>query len=227
MENTMDFKYRTARRLPVILLLDTSGSMFGEKIDVLNSSIQSMLNDFASVDSSEVEICVAIYQFGPEAQEVLPLMSAAEAEKKFTSMSADGSTPLGSVLRLAKNSLLENREAITSRDYRPIVLLASDGEPNDSWETAFEEFCSEGRSAKCTRMAIAIGVYDGDKAHDMLKNFVTKDQKVFSASDAREIRAFFQIFSQTTVAKASSITATIKSEQGLKTIIEEDDDDIF
>lgn len=208
MDKSQSFKFQGARRLPVILMLDTSGSMSGSKIDVLNTAVREMLNDFANVDSSEVEIYTAIYTFGHSgAREFIPFMSAYEAEKNFEELSAGGGTPLGAALSLVKDSILENREIITSRDFRPIILLVSDGEPNDDWESRFSAFCETGRSSKCSRMALSIGVDIESEAHRMLEQFVSKDQKVFRAADAREIRSFFNMFSQTTVAKLNTLTS--------------------
>lgn len=211
MDKSQSFKFQGARRLPVILMLDTSGSMSGSKIDVLNTAVREMLNDFASVDSSEVEIYTAIYTFGPDAQEIIPFMAAYEAERQYRELTAGGGTPLGAALNLVKNGILENKETITSRDFRPIILLVSDGEPNDDWESRFVDFCETGRSSKCSRMALSIGVGPETEAYSMLEQFVSADQKVFMASDAREIKDFFNMFSQTTVAKLNTFTAQQKA----------------
>lgn len=211
MDKSQSFKFQGARRLPVILMLDTSGSMSGSKIDVLNTAVREMLNDFASVDSSEVEIYTAIYTFGPDAQEIIPFMAAYEAERQYRELTAGGGTPLGAALNLVKNGILENKETITSRDFRPIILLVSDGEPNDDWESKFADFCETGRSSKCSRMALSIGVGPETEAYSMLEQFVSADQKVFMASDAREIKDFFNMFSQTTVAKLNTFTAQQKA----------------
>ena len=211
MDKSQSFKFQGARRLPVILMLDTSGSMSGSKIDVLNTAVREMLNDFASVDSSEVEIYTAIYTFGPDAQEIIPFMAAYEAERQYRELTAGGGTPLGAALNLVKNSVLENKETITTRDFRPIILLASDGEPNDDWESMFADFCETGRSSKCSRMALSIGVGPGTEAYSMLERFVSADQKVFPASDAREIKDFFNMFSQTTIARLNTFTAKQKA----------------
>ena len=47
MSEMTDFVYQTARTLPVILLLDTSGSMFeNNKIGAMNSAVRDMLTSF-------------------------------------------------------------------------------------------------------------------------------------------------------------------------------------
>ena len=53
-----------ARMLPVILLLDVSGSMsYDAKMDELNSSVKEMLESFQEEQIVQAEICVSIITF--------------------------------------------------------------------------------------------------------------------------------------------------------------------
>jgi len=65
---------------------------------------------------------------------------------------------MGMALRMAKD-LIEDKEIIPSKGYRPAVVLVSDGAPNDDWEGPMNDFISGGRSSKCERFAMAIGIY--------------------------------------------------------------------
>jgi uncharacterized protein YegL len=60
-------------------------------------------------------------------------------------------------------AMIEDKDVVPSRAYRPTVVLVSDGGPNDAWEKPLNAFISDGRSAKCDRMAMAIGA-DADEA---------------------------------------------------------------
>ena len=75
---------------------------------------------------------------------------------EMVDMEAEGMTPMGDALRQAK-AMIEDKEQTPSRAYRPLVVLCSDGGPNDNWESAMDDFINNGRSAKCDRMAMAIG----------------------------------------------------------------------
>lgn len=227
MNSNFDFKYQEPRSIPVVLLLDTSGSMYtDDNIDIMNTAVGDMLRDFKQHNDTNTEIHVAIYTFGPTAEIFLPLSSASVAYDKFceTSLTADGGTPLGAVLTLAKNELLEDRTKITSRSYRPTVILVSDGMPNDGWESALETFCHEGRSSKCYKMALAIGASKDDPSYQMLLRFAGDEKLVFSTKESMEIRAFFKMVTQSTVSRTVSANPNIISEP----IIEDpDDDDLF
>ena len=74
-------------------------------------------------------------------------------------MAANGLTPLSTALEMAK-AMVEDKTVTPSRAYRPAVVLVSDGAPvpaEQPWKEALKAFVSDGRSAKCERMALGIG----------------------------------------------------------------------
>ena len=224
MFDNQGFKYQEPRSIPVILLLDTSGSMHANgNIDVMNSSVKGMLRDFARQNDNNTAIKVAIYTFGPQPQQFLPLMDAEDAFSRYTDMAADGGTPLGAVLELAKQELIENKELITSRSYRPTVILVSDGMPNDQWEEALDRFCNTGRSSKCYRMALAIGSREGTPTHQMLTRFTGNPQQVFSAEESSTIKKFFKYVTISTLSRKSSDNPNVIVDKTIEELDDEDD----
>ena len=148
-----------AKPLPVVLLLDTSSSMNagGEqsKIAELDSAVRDMIKDFAHEEQLETEIQVSVITFGYDGVKLaLPYTNASKVEMK--KLEAQGNTPMGTALRMAKE-MIEDKETTPSRAYRPLVILCSDGAPNDDWEAPMDNFIKDGRSSKCDRMAMAIG----------------------------------------------------------------------
>lgn len=195
-------KYTVAssRPLPVILLLDRSGSMFGEKIDTLNAAVNEMIESFKTAGQGEVEINLAVISFGEGgATYDLPLKSVKDISKIV--LQANGGTPMGMALRMAKD-LIEDRSIIPSKGYRPAVVLVSDGAPNDAWEEPMDAFVSGGRSAKCERFAMAIGTSQEDP---VLNRFLSgTENKVFLASDAGKIRDFFKFVTMSVSVRSRS-----------------------
>ena len=181
------FTAPTAKPLPVILLLDVSGSMGGAKIQNLNESVKDMLGTFRDTENSEIEIHVAIITFGAEVRLHQALASASEIT--WHDLNASGMTPLGTALKMAK-AMIEDKDVVPSRAYRPTVVLVSDGQPNDTWEQPLKDFIKDGRSAKCDRMALAIGA-DADEG--VLGRFIegTKN-RLFYAENAKQLRDFFK-----------------------------------
>ncbi len=89
-----------AKPLPVILLLDVSGSMSGDKIRNLNDAVRDMLDTFSDTENGETEIHVAIITFGAQVTLHQPLASASTIH--WQDLSAGGMTPLGTALQMAK-----------------------------------------------------------------------------------------------------------------------------
>lgn len=196
-----------AKPLPVILLLDVSGSMAGEKIHNLNDAVRDMLNTFSDTENSETEIHVAIITFGAQVKLHQPLTSASAIQ--WQDLSADGMTPLGTALEMAK-AMIEDKDVVPSRAYRPTVVLVSDGGPNDAWEKPLNAFISDGRSAKCDRMAMAIGA-DADEAV-LGKFFEGTTHPLLYAENAKQLRECFKYITMSVTIRTKSQTPNIVPE---------------
>jgi uncharacterized protein YegL len=201
--NAADFTSSQAKPLPVIFLLDTSGSMWGKKIDSLNEAVRKMLGTFRKEESQASEFLISLITFGGTASLAHPPTPASELV--YTNLSADGGTPMGAALDLAK-SLIEDRERTPGRAYRPLVVLVSDGVPNDTWEDKLDHFIHDGRSAKCDRMALGIGqeAYQGPGRATLERFIAGTDHKVFEAEDAGEIHNFFKFVTMSVVTRGLS-----------------------
>lgn len=193
-----------ARPLPVVLLLDTSSSMNagGEqsKIVELDSAVRDMIKDFAHEEQLETEIQVSVITFGYNGvQLALPYTNASKVEMK--KLEAQGNTPMGMALRMAKD-MIEDKETTPSRAYRPLVILCSDGAPNDDWEGPMDNFIKDGRSSKCDRMAMAIG---SDANEVVLKRFIEgTENPLFYAKDASSMHKFFKFVTMSVATRSHS-----------------------
>lgn len=194
-----------AKLLPVILLLDVSGSMSGEKIRNLNDAVRDMLNTFRNTENGETEIHVAVITFGAEVKLHQALASAGDIQ--WHDLSASGGTPLGVAFQMAK-AMIEDKDVLPKhRVFRPTVVLVSDGRPGDSWENPLRGFISDGRSAKCDRMAMAIGA-DADEV--VLGKFIegTKNP-LFYAENAKQLRDVFKFITMSVTTRINSQTPDI------------------
>lgn len=199
----LDAKPAAARPLPVILLLDTSGSMLAnDKIDILNTGVAEMVETLREADARTGSIRLSIITFGGEAAKLIaahePIASA-----QYQPFSAGGRTPLGTAFRLTQD-LVEDRDALPSRSYRPTIALVSDGIPTDKdWRHRLDDLVNSERGSKATRFALGIGA-DADR--QMLAAF--SGGTVYRADEASQIRTFLQ-FVTTTV---TQVTVTAVSE---------------
>ncbi|WP_276948379.1 vWA domain-containing protein [Acetatifactor muris] len=188
------YKVKEPKKLPVILLLDVSGSMDGDKIDSLYDATVDMIESFAAAQAKEQSIDVAIITFGRSVELHTPYTPVKELQAKGVDrFQADGMTPMGTALKMAKD-MIEDRQVTPSRIYRPAVVLVSDGEPNDDWKGPMDAFINTGRSMKCQRFAVAIGT-GADRG--VLERFTQDADKVFFAGDASDLSEHFRTISMT------------------------------
>lgn len=202
MGNEFDgFVMPQARILPVILLLDVSTSMKRDsKMDELNRSVREMIDSFKKEQVVQADICVSIVTFGSVVKVHTELTPAKDIQ--YTDLAAGGMTYMGRALDVAYD-MIEDRTKVPKDAYRPVVLLVSDGVPNDDhWEQKLEKFTTTGRSAKCDRWSLAIGA-DADVA--MLKRFLDHPEKeVCFVEDAANIHKFFRFFSSRIIQRSRS-----------------------
>ena len=194
----MEFTAQPKRVLPLILLADTSSSM-REWMRELNTAIRDMLGTLKEQESLKAEIHISFITFGNGGANLHTALTPV-SNIEFNDFTEGGMTPLGGALRIAKE-MVENREIIPSRSYAPIILLLSDGEPNDNgWENEMYRFINDGRSKKCMRMSLGIG---RDYDYDVLKRFSSSGE-VYEAKDSTNIIDFFKFMTMTIKEKTLS-----------------------
>lgn len=179
-----------ARPLPLLVLADTSGSMSHENhIGILNEAMREMIASLKDVGSLRAEVSMAVITFGN---------GGVQAHQKFTpikeiiwqDLQANERTPMGGAFQLVRQ-LIEDKEIIPSRSYRPTIVLLSDGLPTDEWEQPLQDLLESPRASKAFRIAMSIGA--GNKGMNVLNRFMgDAELGVFSAEQARDIKKFFK-----------------------------------
>ena len=117
---------------PTVLVLDTSGSMAGDKIRQLNEGIRYFRDDVAADDLARKRVEVAIVTFGGSVT-ISQDFTSVEAFPDAT-LPANGDTPMGTAIMTAID-LVRDRKAQYRAEgidyYRPWIFLITDGEPTD------------------------------------------------------------------------------------------------
>lgn len=186
--NSGEYTIEEAKPLPVILLLDTSYSMSGFKIDALNDACSRMVKKLKEEAMKEVKVTLTIITFGNNGVKLVTNPPHQDVSKyEWQNLCPDGNTPMGTALKMAKD-LIEDKETTPSRIYTPLIVLVSDGEPTDSWEQPLEAFIGNGRSSKCDRLAMGIMCHT-----DVLERFVNgTGNAVITANGADDIVRFIK-----------------------------------
>ncbi|MBL4835031.1 MAG: VWA domain-containing protein [Pseudomonas sp.] len=204
MSELKKFQVQTARPLPIIVLADTSASMSVEgKIEALNKGLKEMIRSLAGESRLRAEIQLSVITFGGNQAAVNLPLTPAHQLTGFTPLTAEGMTPLGGALTLLFD-MIEDKDCIPSRAYKPVIILVSDGYPNDEWQGPFQRLDKGERSSKATRFAMAIGA---DADEDMLSAFANDPEApLFRAENASDIHRFFRAVTMSVSARSQSAT---------------------
>ena len=129
------------RRLPVYLLLDTSGSMYGAPIEAVKNGVQTLISTLRSDPYALETAYISIITFNSSAQQITPLTELAAFQQP--NIDASGCTALGGALELLSQKIdteITKTTAEVKGDWRPLVFIMTDGEPTDSMTKGLDEF---------------------------------------------------------------------------------------
>lgn len=149
-------------RVPVVLCLDTSASMRGEKIAELNKGVSQFFNAVLDDDIAKYSVELCIITFSSTASKILDFANIERQVDAFKNISlvASGTTAMGSAVNMALD-MLENRK----REYQdkgvdywqPWLVLMTDGQPTDDISAATQRTASLINEKKLTIFPIGIG----------------------------------------------------------------------
>ncbi len=192
------------RRLPVYLLLDTSGSMTGEPIEAVKNGVQMMMHSLRQNPQAIETAYVSIITFDTDAKQIIPLTDLASFQ--VPDIKAQGVTSLGAALDLLADKMESEITKTTMEqkgDWKPMTFIMTDGVPTDDWQSGLSRL-------KSVNKGLIVGCAAGSGADDSILKQITESVVRLDSADSDSIAKFFQW-----VTASISTTSTKVEESGI------------
>lgn len=157
------------RPLHFIWICDVSGSMSVDaKIQELNFAIREAIPHMQSVadENPNAEVLVRALTFSSGAQWHISQPTPV-GDFKWKDLTAGGVTDMGKALSMVADQL--KIPPMTTRALPPVLVLVSDGQPTDDFESGLQALMDQSWGKKAVRVAIAIGE---DTDQEVLQQFI-------------------------------------------------------
>ncbi|MCX4374877.1 MAG: VWA domain-containing protein [Lachnospiraceae bacterium] len=176
------------RRLPIYLLIDTSGSMMGEPIEAVKQGIRTLITELKGDPQAVETAYLSVITFDSHARQLVPLTELMKfSEPEF---SASGATALGEALLVMldciKKEVRKNTD-VHKGDWRPFVFILTDGSPTDT--EAFSRAVDAVRNADIGNI---IACAAGAKVKIEPLKRITKNVLIMNTISAGDFSNFFE-----------------------------------
>lgn len=173
------------RRLPVYLLLDTSGSMSGEPIEAVKNGVQVMISSLRQNPQAQETAFISVITFDTSARQIIPLTDLASFQ--MIDIKATGTTSMGAALKVVSECIdkeVAKTTPQTKGDWKPLVFIMTDGVPTDDWQSGLLEF-------KKRKTAFTVACAAGAGADSKVLKKITDNVVSLETADTQSITKFF------------------------------------
>jgi uncharacterized protein YegL len=191
-----------SRRLPVYLLIDSSGSMKGEPIHAVNVGISSMLTALRQDPYALESVYLSLITFDREIKEIFPLTPLENTQFSEIELPKSGATHMGEALEFVVNKVKKDvvkSSDETKGDFRPMLFIMTDGSPSDSMM-----FKNSLPKIKASNFAEIIACAAGPKAKSEFLKQITSNVVVLDNMESSAFSQFFKWVSDSIVAGSMS-----------------------
>lgn len=202
--------------MPLIFIIDKSGSMTGERIASVNKSmadILPMLNEI-SAENNDAKIKIGVMEFDHTPNWITPALVEPHLFNWVEIATDRGLTAFGGACKslneqLSRNALLSDPEGYN----KPVIILLSDGEPTDEWNHNVEKLRQNQWFKLSQKFAIAIGHDAVSKENlEALYSFVGHKEGIMLAKEVESLKKMIQVVSVTASQISSKSQAVTSSE---------------
>lgn len=146
-------------RVPVVLCLDTSGSMSGDPIRELAQGVAQFYSSIYADEIARFSAEIAIVTFGANGVSRLADFGPVEEHPRVV-LQADGLTPMGEGIGVALDMLEERKRQYKEAGvdyYQPWLVIMTDGGPTDDVRASTQRLITLTSNKKLSVFPIGIG----------------------------------------------------------------------
>ncbi len=193
------------KKLTLFYLIDTSGSMLGEKIGTVNSVMEEVIPELRDIGGSDSEVMFQAMTFDTNVKWVYDKPVSIE-DVSWVRLTVGGTTNLRAALE-ELNSKLSQKAFMSSPSlsFAPVIFLLSDGVPNYDYKIGLDKI----RGNKWFKYALKVAVGIGrDADDDMLAEFTGNIETVVHVNNGKALKDMIQAITVTSSqigSKSSSI----------------------
>lgn len=194
------------RRLPVYLVLDTSGSMIGEPIEAVKNGVQVLVSGLRQDPQALETAYLSVITFDSEAKQAVALTELAMFQQP--NISASGTTAMGAALSLLADCITKEVAKSTADvkgDWKPLVFIMTDGVPTDDWKVGMDRL-------RQVKTGAVVACAAGSNVDTSILKQITQSVVQLDTADSNAIKAFFKWVS------ASISVGSQRVDQGAKEV---------
>lgn len=206
------------QELHLLLVIDNSGSMEGEKIGAVNNAVRDVLKIMPEIqeDTADVDIKISALTFSDDAKWVTS-EPMSPGEFQWKDVSVEGCTDYSKAYDTMAKFLTRESNGGKMPDIggiAPIIIFMSDGLPtSEDWEDHLNLLKKKGWFKVALKYALAIQV-NSEEANEVLTAFTGNPETVLNVYTAEALRKVIKVIA-VTASKVKSSSSQMRNGQVL------------